>query len=143
MFTFLCLCFMFFSFNYSNSWIPSSILGISWNVQRLLWGMYVISAQVWMKQALHAFKVLQCPHQPFLRKTGKKNQLSKKFEGNIWTSLGLSPLSLPTLATPLCTAIFRSLQKCSIRFRSGLWLSHSKTFTGSSRCSSFVLLAAY
>ncbi len=28
-----------------------------------------------------------------------------------------------------CTAIFRSLQRCSIGFKSGLWLGHSRTFT--------------
>ncbi len=27
------------------------------------------------------------------------------------------------------TAIFRSLQRCSIGFKSGLWLGHSRTFT--------------
>ena len=27
-----------------------------------------------------------------------------------------------------CTAIFRSLQRCLIRFKSGLWLDHSRTF---------------
>ena len=29
---------------------------------------------------------------------------------------------------PFCTAIFRSLQRCSIGFKSGLWLGHSRTF---------------
>uniref|UniRef100_A0A8C4S4M8 Tubulin/FtsZ GTPase domain-containing protein n=1 Tax=Erpetoichthys calabaricus TaxID=27687 RepID=A0A8C4S4M8_ERPCA len=28
-----------------------------------------------------------------------------------------------------CTAILRSLQRCSIGFKSGLWLGHSRTFT--------------
>ena len=32
-----------------------------------------------------------------------------------------------------CTAIFRSLQRCSIGFRSGLWLGHSRTFRDLSR----------
>jgi len=39
------------------------------------------------------------------------------------------------------TAIFRSLQRCSIRFNSGLWLSHSRTFTELSWSHCFVILA--
>ncbi|XP_075931719.1 gamma-aminobutyric acid receptor-associated protein-like 2 isoform X2 [Anarhichas minor] len=37
--------------------------------------------------------------------------------------------------------IFRSLQRCSIGFKSGLWLGHSRTFTELSRSHSFVILA--
>ncbi len=40
-----------------------------------------------------------------------------------------------------CTAIFRSLQRCSIGFKSGLWLGHSRTFTELSCSHSFVILA--
>uniref|UniRef100_A0A8K9V2L4 PX domain-containing protein n=1 Tax=Oncorhynchus mykiss TaxID=8022 RepID=A0A8K9V2L4_ONCMY len=40
-----------------------------------------------------------------------------------------------------CTAIFRSLQRCSIRFRSGLWLGHSRTFRDLSRSHPCVVLA--
>ena len=39
------------------------------------------------------------------------------------------------------TAIFSSFHTCSIGFRSGLWLGHSKTFTDFLRSHSFVLLA--
>ncbi len=39
------------------------------------------------------------------------------------------------------TAIFRSLQRCSIEFKSGLWLGHSRTFTELSRSHSCVILA--
>jgi hypothetical protein len=40
-----------------------------------------------------------------------------------------------------CTAIFRSLQRCSIRFKSGLWLGHSMTFRDLSWSHSCVFLA--
>uniref|UniRef100_A0A8C7FY14 WD repeat domain 75 n=1 Tax=Oncorhynchus kisutch TaxID=8019 RepID=A0A8C7FY14_ONCKI len=40
-----------------------------------------------------------------------------------------------------CTAIFRSLQRCLIRFKSGLWLRHSRTFRDLSRSQSCVFLA--
>ena len=40
-----------------------------------------------------------------------------------------------------CTAIFRSLQRCSIGFKSGLWLGHSRTFTQLSWSHSFDILA--
>jgi hypothetical protein len=40
-----------------------------------------------------------------------------------------------------CTAIFRSLQRCSIRFKSGIWLGHSRTFRDLSRSHSYVVLA--
>ena len=40
-----------------------------------------------------------------------------------------------------CTAIFRSLQRCSIGFKSGLWLGHSRTFTELSWSHSFDILA--
>ncbi len=39
------------------------------------------------------------------------------------------------------TAIFRSLQRCSIGFKSGLWLGHSKTVTELLWSHSFVILA--
>ena len=39
------------------------------------------------------------------------------------------------------TAIFRSLQRCSIGFKSGLWLGHSRTFTELFWNHSFVILA--
>ena len=39
-----------------------------------------------------------------------------------------------------CTAIFRSLQRCSIRFKSGLWLGHSRMFRGFSRSHYCVVL---
>ncbi len=41
------------------------------------------------------------------------------------------------------TAIFRSLQRCSIGFKSGLWLGHSRTFTELSSSHSCVALAVY
>ena len=40
-----------------------------------------------------------------------------------------------------CTAIFRSLQRCSIWFKSGLWLGHSRTCRDLSRSHSCVGLA--
>ena len=40
-----------------------------------------------------------------------------------------------------CTAIFRSLQRCSIGFKSGLWLDHSRTFIDLSQSHSCVVLA--
>ena len=40
-----------------------------------------------------------------------------------------------------CTAFFRSLQKCSIGFMSGVWLGHSRTFRALSRSHSCVALA--
>ena len=40
-----------------------------------------------------------------------------------------------------CTALFRSLQRCSIGFKSGLWLGNTRTFTELSRSHSFVILA--
>ena len=40
-----------------------------------------------------------------------------------------------------CTAIFRSLQRCSIGLKSGLWLSHSRTFRDLFRSHSCVVLA--
>jgi len=39
------------------------------------------------------------------------------------------------------TAIFRSLQRCSIGFKSGLWLGHSRTATEFMWSHSFVVLA--
>ncbi len=39
------------------------------------------------------------------------------------------------------TAIFRSLQRCSIGFKSGLWLGHSRTVTELLWSHSFVILA--
>ena len=41
-----------------------------------------------------------------------------------------------------CTAIFRSLQRCSIGFKPRLWLSHSRTFRNLSRSHSCFVLAA-
>ncbi len=38
-------------------------------------------------------------------------------------------------------SVFRSLQSCSVAFKSGLWLGHSRTFTELSRSHSFVVLA--
>ena len=50
----------------------------------------------------------------------------------IW---GVSPIILCNYSSsvrldgePLCTAIFRSLQRCLVGFKSGLWLEHSRTF---------------
>jgi hypothetical protein len=40
-----------------------------------------------------------------------------------------------------CTAIFWSLQRSSIGFKSGLWLAHSRTFRDLSRSHSCVVLA--
>ena len=40
-----------------------------------------------------------------------------------------------------CTAMVKSLQSCSIRFKSGLWLDHSRTFRDLSRSPSCVVLA--
>jgi hypothetical protein len=40
-----------------------------------------------------------------------------------------------------CTAIFRSLQRCLIRFKSRPWLGHSRTFRDLSRGNSCVILA--
>ena len=40
-----------------------------------------------------------------------------------------------------CTAIFRSLQRCSIGFKSGFWLSHSRTFRDMSQSDFYVVLA--
>ena len=40
-----------------------------------------------------------------------------------------------------CSAIFRSLQRCSIDFKSGLWLGHSRTFRDLSRSHSCIVLA--
>ncbi|CDQ98281.1 unnamed protein product, partial [Oncorhynchus mykiss] len=40
-----------------------------------------------------------------------------------------------------CTAIFRSLQRCSIGIKSGLWLGNSRTFRDLSRSRSCVVLA--
>ena len=40
-----------------------------------------------------------------------------------------------------CTAIFRSLKRCSIRFKSRPWLGHSRTFRDMSRSQSCVVLA--
>uniref|UniRef100_A0A674ERS6 Interleukin-10 receptor subunit beta-like n=1 Tax=Salmo trutta TaxID=8032 RepID=A0A674ERS6_SALTR len=40
-----------------------------------------------------------------------------------------------------CTAIFKSLQRCSIGFKSRLWLGHSKTFRDLSQSHSCVVLA--
>ncbi len=39
------------------------------------------------------------------------------------------------------TAIFRSLQRCSIGFKSGLWLGHSRTVTELLWSHSFIILA--
>ncbi len=39
------------------------------------------------------------------------------------------------------TAIFRSLQRCSIEFKSGLWLGHSRTVTELLWSHSFIILA--
>merc|ERR1712002_444701 len=39
------------------------------------------------------------------------------------------------------TAIFRSLQRCWIGFKSGLWLGHSRTFTELSLSHSCIVLA--
>ena len=41
-----------------------------------------------------------------------------------------------------CTAIFRSPQRCYIRFKLGLWLGHSWTFTDLSQSHSSIVLAA-
>ncbi|XP_051570030.1 monocyte to macrophage differentiation factor 2-like isoform X2 [Myxocyprinus asiaticus] len=63
----------------------------------------------------------------------------------IWRYLyapGTSQIQIPgPLKLHQCTAIFRSLQRCSIGFKSGLWLGHSRTFTELSRSHSFVILA--
>ena len=40
-----------------------------------------------------------------------------------------------------CTAIFRSLQRCLIGFKSGIWLGHSRTFRNLSRSHSCIVLA--
>ena len=40
-----------------------------------------------------------------------------------------------------CIAIFRSLQRCSIRLKSGLWLGHSSTFRDLSRSHSCIVLS--
>ena len=40
-----------------------------------------------------------------------------------------------------CTAMLRSLQRCSIGFKSGLWLGHSRTFRDLSQSHSCVVLA--
>ena len=42
-----------------------------------------------------------------------------------------------------CTAFFRSLQRCLIEFKSGLWLGHSRTFKDLSRYNSCIVLAVY
>ena len=56
--------------------------------------------------------------------------------------------SLQILTSPVrldresrCTAIFRSLQRCLIGFKSGLWLSHSRTFRDLSQSHSCIVLA--
>ena len=68
----------------------------------------------------------------------------------IWVSLfiSLSHSSLQILSSSVrldgehrCTAIFRSLQKCLIGFKSGLWLGHSRTFRNLSLSYSCVVLA--
>ena len=40
-----------------------------------------------------------------------------------------------------CTDIFRSLQRCSIGFKSGFWLGHSRTFRDLSQSHSCIILA--
>ena len=42
-----------------------------------------------------------------------------------------------------CTAIFRSLQRCLIGFKSGLWLGHSRRFRDLSQSHSCVVLAVW
>ena len=64
----------------------------------------------------------------------------------IW---GVSPILLCRSSQALsgwecrCTAIFRSLQRCLIEFKSGLWLGHSRTFRDLSRSHSCVVLSVY
>ncbi len=41
----------------------------------------------------------------------------------------------------ISVSVFRSIQSCSIGFKSRLWLHHSRTFTELSRSHSFVILA--
>ena len=58
----------------------------------------------------------------------------------IW---GISPIFLCRYSQALvgCTAIFRSLQRCLVRFKSRLWLVHSRTFTDFCQSHSCVVLA--
>ena len=59
------------------------------------------------------------------------------------SSLQILSTSVSLDAERRCTAIFRSLQRCSIGFKSGLWLGHSRTFKDLSRSHSCVVLAVY
>jgi len=67
---------------------------------------------------------------------------------HIFSVLSFSHSSLQNLSSSIrldgehrCTAIFRSLQRCSIGFKSGLWLGHSRTFTELAHSHSFVIFA--
>ena len=57
------------------------------------------------------------------------------------TSLQILSSSVRLDGERSCTAIFRSLQRCSIGFKSGLWLGHSSTFRDLSRSHSCIFLA--
>ena len=53
------------------------------------------------------------------------------------------PLKLRLDGERCWTAIFRSLQRCLIGLKSGLWLGHSRTFKNLSRSYSCVVLAVF
>ncbi len=57
------------------------------------------------------------------------------------SSLQILPSSVRLDGKRWWTAIFRSLQRCSIGFKSGLWLGHSRTVTELLWSHSFVILA--
>ena len=91
----------------------------------------------------------------FLLSTLLKQQLQPSFLGEA-TSLAhmylgsFSHSSLQIISSSVrldgehcCTAIFRSLQRCSISFKSGLWLGHSRTFRDLSRSHSYIVLAVW
>ena len=62
--------------------------------------------------------------------------------GNVLPFLHADPLNSVRLGGERWwTAIFRFLQRCSIGFKSGLWLCHSRTFTELFWNHSFVILA--
>ncbi len=72
--------------------------------------------------------------------------MQQVFHTWIWGSSAIPPCrSSPVLSGWMVkrwwTAIFRSLQRCSIGFKSGLWLGHSRTVTELLWSHSFVILA--
>ncbi len=74
---------------------------------------------------------------------GKMQQV---FHTWIWGSSAIPSLQILSSSVRLdgkrwWTAIFRSLQRCSIGFKSGLWLGHSRTVTELLWSHSFVILA--